>query len=135
MNSNFDINSIPGAPQLRDAFGGEWPSFHDAEVIALCLSRKNLSWLKLHTWKITNQVDSHGHFGHKNDLIVTFQIEKVTDIELSGFNHQNVIAGLNLRYAEGLIELRLLGCFGLCGTISAEKISIQFEQGSPSLNE
>ena len=135
MNLNFDINSIPGATQLSAIFGGEWPSFHDAEVIALCLSRKNFSWLRLHTWKTTNLVDSYGRLVHDNDLIVTFRFENVKDIELSGFNHQNVIAGLDLKHNQDLIELRLLGCFGLCGTISAEMISIELEHRKAEVNE
>ncbi|CAN5475569.1 hypothetical protein BH10CYA1_BH10CYA1_61820 [soil metagenome] len=127
MKSDFDIDSIPGASQLRAAFGGDWPSFHDAEVLTLCLSRENSSWLKLHILKTTNKVDSDGNLLHENDLIVIFRFERVKDVELSGFNHQNVIAGLNLKHSEGMIELSLLGCFGLCGTISAENVSIEFE--------
>ena len=113
------------------AWCGGWPSFHDAEIVRLDLNRKGRS---------TRAVDVPGGvrpaFGPRanpkfsvprEDVTVTFILDGIEDLELSGFNHQNVVFDLSLEQGEDMIRIRLEPCFGLAGTIDVRKIEIQFE--------
>jgi hypothetical protein len=97
---------IPGSEKLLAIFG-RWPSFHDAEVIQIQLSRVHAGnrsnryegpvlFARVHTWDITNEVDSTGHYVLKNHTLVTLRFSDVRELKLEGFNHQNAISGLTI---------------------------------------
>lgn len=54
----IELQNIPGAMQL-DSWFGCWPSFHDAEIISLHLNRNGNSFLRVHTWEMTKEVDDN----------------------------------------------------------------------------
>ncbi len=124
------IDNIPGAKAFIDWFGS-WPSFHDAEVIELHLSRSESSWIKIHTWKRTEKVDAEGFFVSDKNAIVTFEMSDVEDLELNGFSGQNVISKLEILPIEESFELELSHCYGVSGRIKAANISIEFAPGTP----
>jgi hypothetical protein len=124
------IDNIQGAKAFIDWFGS-WPSFHDAEVIELHLARSESSWIKIHTWNMTQEVDSEGFFVTEKNAIVTFEMDDVEDLELKGFSGQNVVSELKITPIEECVELRLSHCYGVSGRIKAAKIRIEFAQGSP----
>ena len=101
---------IKGSEKLLAVFG-RWPSFHDAEVIEIQLSRVRagsrsnryegpLLLARVHTWDITNDVDSTGHYVLKNHTLVTLRFSDVRELKLEGFNHQNAIFGLTIQPKE-----------------------------------
>jgi len=55
----------------------------------------------------------------------------VLDLDLGGFNHQNVIFGLRLTKKDEGFELVLDPCYGLAGTIQAAKVEIRMNPGKP----
>lgn len=76
---------------------------------------------------------SEGYFVSVKHVVVTFQLDRVCELELSDFNHQNVIGGLNLaRLPNGHILLELEPCYGLYGKIEAENLQISLEPGIPT---
>jgi hypothetical protein len=90
---------------------GRWPSFHDAEVIELRLSREAAGigrdrhkrphlLARIHTWDMTNELDSTGHYVLKNHTLVTLRFSDIRELKLEGFNHQNVILGLTIQPKE-----------------------------------
>lgn len=97
-----DVTSlIESSSRLADIFG-YWPSFHDAEVVDLSLWRGDVKPKEqrytfpvlratVHLWEMTNEVDTNGFFVLKNHTLVVFRFRDVQDLNLSGFNHQNVI--------------------------------------------
>ena len=101
---------VAGSEKLLTIFG-RWPSFHDAEVMEIRLTRKpkepggkrdcgvELS-VRIHTWDMTNVVDSSGYYVLKNHTLVTFRFSGVEELKLEGFNHQNVIFGLTIQPKE-----------------------------------
>jgi hypothetical protein len=91
-------DNVSGGPELLTWFGEE-PTFHDAEVISLSLSRTGPSELKIHGWIATDDVDPNGYIVLDKHAIVTFSLEGVMDLQLDGFSGQNVVGGLVLRYA------------------------------------
>lgn len=136
-------DKVPGGVELLRWFGRE-PSFHDAEILSLHLSRKGPSVLRLHGWINTRAAD--GFYVSDRQAVVTFELEQVMDLQLDGFSAQNVIGGLILRCApvrperrpylslEPLpqdVEIVLEPCYGLDGSIRARSVSISFEPGEP----
>lgn len=137
--------TIPGGPELL-AWFGRAPSFHDAEIVNLNLSRRGPSALSLHAWNMTQEVDARGYFVLDKHAVVTFTLEDVIDLQLDSFSHQNVIYGLSLRRtlpdpnrrpyqssdpASEDWELELEPCFGLNGKIRCRKISVSYLPGKP----
>jgi Immunity protein 50 len=84
--------NVPGASELLSWFG-YWPSFHDAEVLSIHLNRSGESTVAIHTRHRTDQVDDHGYFVTTKHVLVTFVHEGIHTVQLTDFNHQNVISG------------------------------------------
>jgi hypothetical protein len=80
---------------------------------------------------MTGQVDKRGHFVLAKHVVVSFHLDGIKGIELDGFNHQNVISGLDLKQSGGTYELRLHGCYGIAGAITADRVRIELEPGEP----
>jgi hypothetical protein len=143
------LETVPGGPELL-AWFGYVPSFHDAEIIGLHLNRTGPSTLSIHTWDVTDKVDSKGFFVHEKDVVVTFTLEEIENLELEGFSHQNVIGGLALnrmqaeapkfgmqshrppRTQPDFYEIVLHPCYGLAGIIRARLVSITLSPGKPA---
>jgi len=136
--------NISGGPELLAWFGQE-PTFHDAEILSLTLTRNGISELKIHGWIGTDAVDQDGYRVLEKHAVVTFAFEDIMDLQLDGFSRQNVINGLILRYATDRgragyyalpkgpedIEIELRPCYGLDGFIRAKKVTISFRPGRP----
>jgi hypothetical protein len=126
----IELEGIAGARELYDWFG-YWPSFHDAEVLRLELSRTGTSSIAVHTWHTTNEVDGRGYHVMQKHVVVNFLMDDVLGLDLDGFNHQNVIFGLRLAKKNEGFELALDPCYGLAGTIQASKVEIRMNPGKP----
>lgn len=122
---------VPGAKEVISWFG-DWPSFHDAEILELHLDRTGQSWIKIHTWNMTDQIDSSGYGISDKHAVVTFILEAITGVELTGFSRQNVIAGLDLEQEGNGFVLTLSPCYGLAGSLHAEKINVSVAPGKPT---
>jgi hypothetical protein len=118
-----------GAKELCDWFGAT-PSFHDAEVLALHLDRAGLTRLTIHTWRMTDKV-KNGYFVLEKYVVVDFCLDAVSDCDLTGFNHQNVIDGIEIVKVPSGLKLTLGDCFGLYGSLVARSIRIEFKPGNP----
>jgi hypothetical protein len=90
---------IENADALVEVFGA-WPSFHDAEVHALVISREGSEApridARIHVFEMTRDVNSSGHYALENHRFVTLQFTRVTALELSGFNEQNALFALTI---------------------------------------
>ena len=126
-----DNDAVPGTPELIKWFG-YMPSFHDAEVLDLKLTRSGTSMIRVHAFEVTDQINTQGSFICTKHVIVKFVLDGVTNLSLNGFNHQNVISGLFLRQTGEGYELRLEPCYVLEGTITADHVHVEFEPGLPS---
>lgn len=127
----IEIVDIHGASELHDWFGN-WPSFHDAEIISLHLNRRGSSSLRVHTWEMTKEVDEKGYYVLAKHVVVEFILESISGLNLNGFNHQNVIFGLEVEKIDSGFRLRLDDCYGLAGSIEAERMSLRITPGQPS---
>jgi hypothetical protein len=129
-NPMSPIPEIPGAETVVAWFGG-WPSFHDAEILEASFVRNDVSHLRVHFWITTDQVDSDGCFVRNKHAIVTFTFDGIKDMEVYGFNKQNVISGLAVEQVDSAFRLSLGHCYGLAGVIQAEKLSVGLKPGMP----
>jgi hypothetical protein len=111
---------IPGAEAVQDLCG--W-CFHDAEVLEVHLDRAGASWIVVET---------------AGKARVRFRFDKVTDIQLEGFNHQNVLGEADIRKTapkesgtsdQGEVwRLTLYPCYGISGYIEAASMSATVEK-------
>jgi len=131
MSVPIEISEIDGVAELQEWFG-YWPSFHDAEVLGLHLNRKGSSSLRVHTWEMTKEIDEKGYYVLAKHAVVEFSFEAVSGLSLNGFNHQNVIFGLAIEKTDSGFRVTLDACYGLAGSIEAEKISLRLTPGKPA---
>lgn len=124
-----NLQNVPGAQDLVTWFG-DWPSFHDAEVLSIHLNRCSASIVRIFTWLKANEINDRGYFGATKHVLVTFVLEGIQTVQLDDFNHQNVISGLSLDKTEAGYRLILHPCFGAQGVLDAEQIRISLEPGS-----
>ena len=121
---------VPGATELF-AWFGFWPNFHDGEVLSVHLNRAGPSHLRLHTWERTNELDSRSYYVLRKHVVVTFILEGISELELEGFSHQNVLAELTLAGDPDGYSLKLWPCYGMSGEIKARSVRIELEPGMP----
>jgi Immunity protein 50 len=112
------LTDIPGAEEIISWYG-KWPSFHDAEILELHLERTGRSWIKIY-----NVGNKYG--------VVTFNMEQVTDLELTDFSQQNVIGCLEVEETPKGIRLTMIPCYGLAGYLEAKQISVELSPGKMS---
>lgn len=109
---------IEGAQEVAAQIG-EWPSFHDSEIIRFDLRRREKSTL------LVLLADSPEP-DHRTAVEFTF--DEVTGLELSEFNAQNVISSLDIEEAgEGTI-VRLSPCYGINGWIGTRTVGVRILQ-------
>ena len=130
MEVPIELKAVDGAEKLC-AWFGYWPSFHDAEVVELHLSRRSSSCLAIHTWEITDEVDAQGYYVLTKHVVVEFLLRGISGLDLSGFNDQNVLSGLVLERVDAGFRLTLDDCYGVTGAIEAKEISIRLAPGKP----
>ncbi len=91
--------AIENAGLVENIFGG-WPSFHDAEIHRILLERDGTDGVEMdvaiHHWQMTAETDSQGYFVLKHHTLTTIRFSGVTDLDLAGFNHQNVLWELEI---------------------------------------
>ncbi|HEV7220381.1 MAG TPA: Imm50 family immunity protein [Terriglobales bacterium] len=126
-----ELKEISGATELHDWFG-YWPSFHDAEIISLHLDRNGRSSLRVLTWEMTKDIGEKGYYVLTKHALVEFNFEAVSGLSLNGFNDQNVIFGLSIEKTDSGFRVALYECYGLSGSIDAEKLSLCVVPGEPS---
>ena len=137
---------IPGGPELLTWFG-RVPTFHDAEIVSITLSRRAPGTLSIHAWNMTREVDPKGYFILDRHAVVTFTLGDIMDVQLDGFSPQNVISRLQIRRAPVRpdrqsydafrsspqdYEIELEPCYGLNGRIRCKHVAISFVPAKPS---
>jgi hypothetical protein len=113
-------------------FGG-WPSFHDAEVVSLRLHRGRSDdespWLELnvHLFETGPETDADGFFVRRHETLAKIRFDSVEDVDLSGFNGQNVLFDLKIADppSDGeLCEVELQSSYGLGGSFRCGAITV-----------
>jgi hypothetical protein len=91
------VERIHGSEKLIQIFG-EWPSFHDSEVLSLTLERYGPTVrASIYLFATTGQIDGKGYYVLKNETVATIRFEGVVEFSANGFNHQNVLFDLHIQ--------------------------------------
>jgi hypothetical protein len=106
--------------------------FADAEIVGLHLNRKGNSSLGVHTCEMTKEIDEKGYYVLAKHIGVEFIFEAVSGLSLEGFNDQNVLFGLAIEKTDSGFRVTLDNCYGLTGSIEAEKMSLRLTPGKPA---
>jgi Immunity protein 50 len=116
-------SDFKGAELVSNVFG-YWPSFHDAEVLRICLQRTTTYedgpdlLADIHVFEIGDQVGPDGTLVLTHHTLVSFRFSGIDDLLVRGFGNQNAIAGLSIldiraRQLELLrFEVSFEGAFG-----------------------
>ena len=125
--------------ELVVAHLGQWPSFHDAEVLKLVLERTRATTdalspaldLHLHGWIMTSEVTPQGFYKLHGDAVFHFRFEGVTDVQIEGFNNQNVLSAMNLELAKHprnanhqVLKVELEHCYKFDASFTAQKAQV-----------
>jgi hypothetical protein len=82
---------VEGSYLLSEQFG-EWPSFHDSEVLSIDFNRSKKRGnptivVKVRAFEMTSKVNENGYYKLINHCDIEFNFESVEDVTLNGFNH------------------------------------------------
>jgi hypothetical protein len=119
----MDCNElITGADRVTQIFG-DWPSFHDAEVLRLVLDRSEpdgpILEIQIHAFEPTSEVAPSGYYVLKNHTLISMRFKGICLQEIKWFNHQNVLMSLDIfpinpEDNEGLrIGVEMLSSYGM----------------------
>lgn len=121
MNEPNSSLELRGRQAVIDWFG-EWPSFHDAEVISLLLARRGPSIIRIYP------------YAPDKPATVDFVLEDVTDLELADFSPQNVLFGLSVemtndKNGDRVCRVLLHDIYGIGGRIDAKSLHVTLVPG------
>jgi hypothetical protein len=124
------VTRIQNADMVTSWFG-YWPSFHDAEVLEMVLSRDGTDGspslsATIHAFEMTNEVTPEGYFLCHKHAVVTLLFEGLDAFALDGFNHQNALSGLSITEAnsEGPLTVNFDGDYGLESELTCRRIEV-----------
>lgn len=122
---------VKNSKKMIDYFG-DWPSFHDAEILRVGLDREHCSCqLEIYFFKTSSEKDSQGNYKQTAHCRILLQLEEIELLELADFNYQNVIAGLSIERFEELIRVTLHPSYGLFGKIHCRAVVLKSVEPVP----
>ena len=107
-------------------FYGDWPSFHDAEVLRLSFTRDAglgafgpTLELDIHAFQITDEVLESGGLRLEKHALISLAFFDVVELQITDFNTQNALLGLHIdditnRQLDGIfLDVELTPAWGL----------------------
>jgi len=93
---------IVGSEKLRAVYG-KWPRFHDAEVIEVHLWRGETGRAdeQFAARVLTVKVHLLQEAPTSREMVAVLQFDGVDDFRMEGFNHQNVLLGIEIKERSG----------------------------------
>ncbi len=129
MNS-IDVLAQIGNAELVTSIFGQWPTFHDAEVLRFSLNRKGASGAEIvaavHVFEMTSAVDQQGYYVLKDHTLVTMRFSGVSELKLSDFNEQNVLFELHISHEESgsLFHVNFENSYDLDANFHCKKVEV-----------
>ena len=130
---------VRGAAALLAEFGGEWPYFHDSEVLRFSVERAlvvELGEVIVSLVVHLRRYESRGvgtvdyHQALIKSVVVDFRFTGVEDLSVSDFNHQNVIEEIAFSGGDGgaPVSVEVSGIYGFegawwCRTVEVAGVS------------
>lgn len=120
------IEKIENHQLVKNHFG-YWPEFHDAEIIRICCDRN------LDTMIPTVGIKLYVKEKQKH-CIIDFEMIGIKEIEIEGFNYQNIVFGIDFGEENGFLTVDINPTFGVSGYISAKRVKVtnlDWKEGEP----
>ncbi|SCK15545.1 Imm50 family immunity protein [Vogesella sp. LIG4] len=129
---------IEGYEQVVARFG-QWPSFHDGEVLRIILDRSprlpdgtSIPSVEIHLrgWIMGPELAEDGRYKLRNDSVIHFLFEGISEFELEGFNQQNVVTSVNLALSDGphgsnnILHVEFEHCYQFCCAFIARRARV-----------
>ncbi len=123
---------IKNSNLLTEKFG-LWPKFHDSEVLEFNLSREinGASLLSaFRVFEMTSETNEEGSYNLRYQSLVKILFQKITNLQLSNFNHQNALFGLKISDLpkpsdeNAKFEVRFIGAYGVEADFKCETIEV-----------
>ncbi len=86
--------------------------------------------VRVWTFKVhRDQTDSNGYYKRTDFSIVTFRFDRPDELNIEGFNHQNVLAQIVFEFIDGIVHVTMFGIYGVhadfhCSTVSVEAVEV-----------
>ncbi|HSS96439.1 MAG TPA: Imm50 family immunity protein [Terriglobales bacterium] len=125
-----ELESISGATELHDWFG-YWPTFHDAVILKFQINQESKSFLVIHAWEMTKEVDAHGYYKLTKHVVVDFILQKIQKVEVMDLFDRGIIFSLAIKKINNTFNFDISSSYGLNGTIEAEDVEIRMTPGEP----
>ncbi len=123
---------------------GDWPTFHDAEVISFSVQRAlplqlgySVGHLAVHVRRYVSRGEGTAQYemALAKSVLVRFAFSRACDLELSGFNHQNVInsvsvSRLSVDEPEDLL-VTIESIWGFGGTLRCSAVEVESVEELP----
>lgn len=111
---------------------GSWPSFHDAEVMRITLSRgkepgdcsKFSADINVYYTEEINKGTPQYEIIRIKDNVLTIEFYDVENVSIDGFNHQNVIDDLILKDMGDLFSVEMKTIYGVNATFCCKEIAV-----------
>jgi len=119
-----NLHLIEGYKRLETHFG-YMPTFHDFEVVSITCDRAGPRVeLIINGFRTTNEVEGR-EYVQRNHCQITLSVSGLRDLQLSDFNHQNVLQDLSVEHATNGVRVSLRSSFGLQGHITGDRVQVQ----------
>ncbi|MFD1122144.1 Imm50 family immunity protein [Methylophilus flavus] len=128
---------ITGSDQLIAALG-EWPTFHDAEIVKFSMERSlpvevghNRAKLTIHVsqYASINEGTANYQMIVTKGMLANFVFASISDLELFDFNHQNVINSFTVSPVQTNDKATLLveieSIWGLSGSFKCSAVELE----------
>jgi hypothetical protein len=111
---------IANKEQVIQLFG-EWPSFHDAEVISIELRRGEspgqftdlFAAIQVRKYMPANVGTAEFEMATTHDGVITLRFSSISDLSLSEFNHQNVIDDISMSQEGSRVNVTFVSIYGV----------------------
>ncbi|EIE1275472.1 hypothetical protein RGL42_002684 [Vibrio parahaemolyticus] len=111
---------------------GKWPSFHDAEVLSIGLSRQVGSELSSEarvvvncfTTKTVNEGTVDFETVLDKNYAITFLFRGISNLYIDGFNHQNVIDDIEIDRQGEIFKVVFVSIFGVSSSFTCREIEV-----------
>jgi hypothetical protein len=130
---------ISGSEKVIAALG-YWPKFHDAEIILFSAARalpfkKNdtAGHLHLNVRQYTPVGEGTARYEQvlSKSVLIRFAFNEIRDVEISGFNHQNVIDSITFLRIQiddrANIFVEIESIFGLGGSLCCASVAVEVD--------
>jgi len=119
-----DFRLVNNHAELVAVFG-DWPSFHDAEVLSLILDRSERTLdVAFYVFRTSGEHNSAGQFIRSDEVLVRMRFYGISELSLFDFNEQNVLSDLSLIEESTEKRVRLHGLYGLSGSFLCKAIEV-----------